>query len=857
MIIRSPHPNVEVPELSLPEFVLERAEERGDAPAVIDGLTGRALSYRDLAAQARQAAAGLRARGVAGGDVLGLCSPNSPDFVVAYYAAAFAGATVTTLNPASTGREMAVQLADSGARWLVTTPEVFQDKAGKAAADAGVRETFVHGEAEGATPFAALSSTTPSTATLPNAAQTAPLPASVPTALPAVAPDDLMLLPYSSGTSGRPKGVMLTHRQLVSSLCQTIVPHAVRADDVVVAVLPMSHIFGMQVTMNLTLRAGATLVTLPRFNLDGFLGVLESYRVTRAELVPPIVLALAKRPEVDSYDLSSLRVITSGAAPLGPDLARACAERLGCRVKQGYGMTELAGASHLGLDVGRNDPEFIAPGMPGVESRVVDLDTGADLAPGERGELLVRTPAAMLGYLDNPEATAATMDRDGWVHTGDIALADKHGWIRVVDRLKELIKYKGYQVAPAELEDVLLASPRVADCAVVGSPDPEAGEVPKAFVVLRPGQSSDGLLDWVAERVAPYQKIRLLEIVDRIPKSASGKIQRRDLRAAEWTRAESAAERSAVAITMPPTEQPGSLAAGRSVVSTAPEPTEPTGPLAGQVALVTGASRGLGLLIAEALADAGAAVGLVARSAGPLAQAVAQLTEAGGTAIGVSADASDSAAMAAAVKEVSQQLGPIDVLINNAGITGPIGPLWEVDPDEWWRAMEVNLRSALICTHLVLPSMIERGRGRIVNITTEAGVFRWPLVSAYAVSKAAEIKLAENLAAELRGTGVAVFSAHPGLLPIGLSEPALTTRPPEDSAAGRVFSWIRRQLEEGHGVEPAAATRFLLRLAAGDCDVLSGRHLSVHDDLDALTGRAEEIVRDDLYMLRLRESPTA
>jgi acyl-CoA synthetase (AMP-forming)/AMP-acid ligase II/NAD(P)-dependent dehydrogenase (short-subunit alcohol dehydrogenase family) len=811
MIIRSPHPDVEVPELSLPEFVLERAEERGDAPAVIDGLTGRTLSYRELAAQARQAAAGLRARGLAGGDVLGLCSPNSPEFVIAYYAAAFAGATVTTLNPASTGREMAVQLADSGARWLVTTPEVFQDKGRQAAADAGVRETFVHGEADGATPFTALSSVV----------QTG--------LLPAVAPDDLMLLPYSSGTSGRPKGVMLTHRQLVSSLCQTIVPHAVRAEDVVVAVLPMSHIFGMQVTMNLTLRAGATLVTLPRFSLDGFLAVLETYRATRAELVPPIMLALAKRPEVDRYDLSSLRVITSGAAPLGPDLARACAKRLGCRVKQGYGMTELAGASHLGPDVGRDDPEFIAPGLPGVESRVVDLETGADLAPGERGELLVRTPAAMLGYLDNPEATAATMDQDGWVHTGDIALADEQGWIRVVDRLKELIKYKGYQVAPAELEDVLLGSPFVADCAVVGSPDPEAGEVPKAFVVLRPGRPGDGLLDWVAERVAPYQKIRLLEVVDRIPKSASGKIQRRDLRAAEWTRVETGAERSVVASMRPP------------------------GPLAGQVALVTGASRGLGLLIAGALADAGAAVGLVARSAGPLAQAVAQVTEGGGTAIAVSADASDPAAMAAAVKEVSEQLGPIDLLINNAGVTGPIGPLWEVDPDDWWQAMEVNLRSVLVCTRLVLPSMIARGRGRIVNITTEAGVFRWPLVSAYAVSKAAEIKLTENLAAELRGTGVAVFSAHPGLLPIGLSEPALTTRPPEDSAAGRVFSWIRRQLAEGHGVEPTASTRFLLRLAAGDCDGLSGRHLSVHDDLDALAGSVEEIIRDDLYTLRRRE----
>ena len=326
---------------------------------------------------------------------------------------------------------------------------------------------------------------------------------------------------------------MLTHRQLVTSLCQTMVPHQVGAGDVVAGVLPMFHIFGMQVTMNATLRAGGTLVTMPRFSLDSFLGVLEAYRVTRAELVPPIVLALARHPAVDDYDLSSLRVISSGAAPLGPDLARACAGRLGCRVKQGYGMTELGGASHLAPDTGRDDPESIGPAMPGVECRIVDTITGADAAPGQRGELLVRTPAAMLGYLNNPQATAATIDADGWLHTGDIVIADEQGWFRVVDRAKELIKYKGYQVAPATLENFLLSHPSVADCAVIASPDPEAGEVPTAFVVLRPGCTADGLLDWVAERVAPYEKIRRLHVTNQIPKSASGKILRRVLREQE------------------------------------------------------------------------------------------------------------------------------------------------------------------------------------------------------------------------------------------------------------------------------------------------------------------------------------
>jgi acyl-CoA synthetase (AMP-forming)/AMP-acid ligase II len=515
MIIRSPYPDVEVPEISLPEFVLEHADERGGAPAVIDGFTGRTLSYRDLATQARRVAAGLQAHGVAKGDVLALCSPNGPEFVVTCYAAAWAGAVVTTMNPLATRGEMAAHLAAGGARWLVTTPEVFRDKGKPAAAEAGVRETFVFGTADGATPFTYLS----------DAARAC--------SLPSLSPDDLAILPYSSGTSGFPKGVMLTHRQLVTNVCQMTVLNQVQADDVVVAVVPMFHIYGLQVSMNQTLRAGGTLVTVPRFSADSFLGVLETYRVTRAPLVPPLVLALATHPAVDSHDLSSLRVILSAAAPLAPDLARACAEGIGCRVVQGYGMTELGGASHVPPDAGPDDPESIGPSLSGVECRVVDLVTGADVAPGQRGELLVRSLAAMLGYLNNPQATAAMIDADGWMRTGDIVTVDERGWFRVVDRAKELIKYKGYQVAPAELEAIVLTHSSVADCAVIASPDPEAGEVPKAFVVLRPGCTADGLLDWVAERVAPYQKIRRLQVTDQIPKSASGKILRRVLQEAD------------------------------------------------------------------------------------------------------------------------------------------------------------------------------------------------------------------------------------------------------------------------------------------------------------------------------------
>ena len=272
---------------------------------------------------------------------------------------------------------------------------------------------------------------------------------------------------------------------------------------------------------------GATVVILPRFDPAAFFRAVEVYRATRAELVPPMVLGLAASDLIDSHDVSSLRVLTSGAAPLGADLARACAQRIGCRVKQAYGLTEIAGGSHIAPDDGPDRPDSIGPALPGVECRVVDSESGADAGTGAAGELLIRAPGIMRGYLGDPEVTAATVDSAGWLHTGDIVTVDDNGWYFVADRVKELIKYKGLSVAPAELEGLLLTHPAVADAAVVRHPDQAAGEVPKAYLVLRGAVSERELMDWVAERVAPYKRVRLVEFTDSIPKSPSGKILRR------------------------------------------------------------------------------------------------------------------------------------------------------------------------------------------------------------------------------------------------------------------------------------------------------------------------------------------
>jgi acyl-CoA synthetase (AMP-forming)/AMP-acid ligase II len=351
--------------------------------------------------------------------------------------------------------------------------------------------------------------------------------------------NDLVALPYSSGTTGLPKGVMLTHRNLVANLrqCEGMKNFEGFSDrDVVMAVLPYFHIYGMVVIMMFGLAGGGTIVSTPRFDMLEFLGLVQKYRATILPLVPPIVLGMVKHPAVAQYDLSSVRLVFSGAAPLGEDLARELSLKLGCPVVQGYGMTEASPVTHL-------SPTLNAPMKPGsagrvvpnTEVKIVDVTTGAELPQGEEGELLIRGPQIMKGYLNQPGDTAACLDPEGWYHTGDVGYVDPEGYFFIVDRTKELIKYKGLQVAPAELEALLVTHPAVLDAAVVRKADAEAGEVPKAFVVLKPEDARSGantaetIMGWVAGRVAPHKRIRHLEFVDQIPKSASGKILRRVL----------------------------------------------------------------------------------------------------------------------------------------------------------------------------------------------------------------------------------------------------------------------------------------------------------------------------------------
>jgi acyl-CoA synthetase (AMP-forming)/AMP-acid ligase II len=549
MIRRSPLPDVEVPAIPITGYVLERAPALGHKPALVDGPTGRALSYAALDQAIHGLAAGLARAGFRRGDVLALVAPNCPEYAVVFHAAAVAGGVITTINPSYTGGEMHHQLVDSGAGLLVVT-EPFLATACSAAEGTAVRQTYLL-TALGLTPLGLTPlGLTPLGLTplglTPRGAERTDGAGAGTFGLPdvfdligddrleqvPVDPDDVVALPYSSGTTGGAKGVMLTHRNLVANIAQSLGASQVREDETMIAVLPFFHIYGMQVLMNAGLRAGATIVTMLRFDLAQFLDAHQRYSATRSFVVPPIVLALAKHPMVDSYDLSSVEKIISGAAPMSADLAQEAARRLNCKVVQGYGMTEMSPVSHH-TPAGSFVPGSVGVNIPNTEARIVDPVTGDDLPDGVDGEVWIRGPQVMKGYLNNEKATADTLDTDGWLHTGDIGHFEPSGHLFVVDRLKELIKVSGFQVPPAELEALLLTHPAVVDAAVVGIADEESGEVPAAFVVLRPGAEVDEteILDFVAGRVAGYKRLRRVTFLEAIPKSAAGKILRRVLRA--------------------------------------------------------------------------------------------------------------------------------------------------------------------------------------------------------------------------------------------------------------------------------------------------------------------------------------
>ncbi len=497
---------------SITERVFENLETRPDEIVLTEGMSGAGMTAAQFMTEVKTLAGGLTARGFGAGKTVALMAPNVPHYCVVFHAVAWAGGTITTINPTYTASEVAHQLRDSAADLLITVP-MFLETAQTAAKDAAGQPIAVMGTAEGAEPLSDFYGT--------------PIEQQVPVDLD----EHYVVLPYSSGTTGLPKGVCLSHRNLVVNVDQIIQAGDIRPGETAAAFLPFFHIYGMTVLMNVHLAGGGALVTMPRFDLELFLKISQDHKARRMWIVPPVALALAKHPLVDKFDLSSIQQVFSGAAPLGAEVSDAVAKRLDCISVQGFGMTELSPVSHT---TPLSNPKSGSSGtaMPNTQCRIVDPESGEDLPTGKEGELWVKGPQVMKGYLNNEKATRETLTPDGWLKTGDIAYIDEDGYMFIVDRLKELIKYKGFQVAPAELEATLVSMDGITDAAVIGLPDDEAGELPVAFVVAAdPAPTEAEIKAHLAKTLSTYKQVHRITFVDEIPKSASGKILRRVLKA--------------------------------------------------------------------------------------------------------------------------------------------------------------------------------------------------------------------------------------------------------------------------------------------------------------------------------------
>ncbi len=487
------------------------AARHPDKVAFVDGISRATYTYAQILTAARRLGRHLQDFGVGVGDRVGIVATNSPEWAVVFLGTLFAGGTVTTLNPLYTEREIAEQFADS------TPKAVFVVEA------TATNVRAVWGDAPG------LHLTDEVWDLARDAAGDV-----VPVEFDPMT--HLAVLPYSSGTTGAPKGVMLTHHNLTSNVRQTLGSGLIDGFSVMVNFLPFFHIYGMAVLMLPGIASGATQITMPGFDPKRFLEIVAEYQATNLFMVPPALLALANS-DADAT-MESVRFIMSGAAPLPLDVARRVAERFDVTVVQGYGMTEASPVTHISL-LGRDKEGTVGPPVADTRQKVVDLDTGATLPIGEVGELLVSGPQVMTGYYGRADATAESIveDADGrWLRTGDIVTMDDDGYVTIHDRAKEMIKYKGYQIAPAELESIIMSHPHVADVAVIPKDSGTAdGEFPKAFVVRTPDSDldADAVMAHVAATVAPYKKVREVEFVDAIPKNPSGKILRRELKAQE------------------------------------------------------------------------------------------------------------------------------------------------------------------------------------------------------------------------------------------------------------------------------------------------------------------------------------
>lgn len=521
--IRSPMPDQTIPVAPITDFVFQDLKKYGDRAALINGITGQTFTFPQTRDAIWRVASGLARHGVKQDDVVMVVSENCVEYVILFHAILTLGATITMANPIYLTGDIANQVKDSGATFLVSSVKCAKKSIDvRQKVQGQIKQMFVFGDETGCVPFSTLMSDDGTM--FPNNVQFDPK-------------TKVALLPYSSGTTGMPKGVMLSHYAEVANAIQSDSPMIFRGREGVVqlGVLPFYHIYAVMASFLTTFYKGQTTVVIPGFDPYVFLEVIPKYKVNLTFVVPPMVLFLNKHPMVAKADLSSLTQVVSGAAPLGAEMVEEFHNKHPqCCIGQGYGMTETAPV----ITANPIDSCVAKPAAAGVpvcntELKIVDTDTGKECAAGDHGEVVCRGPQLMLGYLNNEKATREMLDADGWLHTGDIGYLDDDNHLFISDRLKELIKYKGLQVPPAELEAILCSHPAVQDAGVIGVPDAEGGEVPKAYVSLKRDASISAkeLQRYVSARVVAYKKLRGgVEFLPEIPRSAAGKVLRKQLK---------------------------------------------------------------------------------------------------------------------------------------------------------------------------------------------------------------------------------------------------------------------------------------------------------------------------------------